>query len=55
MFKFNYSISLLMRRYTGQLDEENLSTKYDQQEEDARIFATDEYQGGKAGIEAKTG
>ena len=39
----------------GQLNEENLSTKYDQQKEDARIFAADEYQGGKIGIEAQKG
>jgi len=39
----------------GQFDEENLSTKYDQPKEDTWIFAADEHQGGKAGIEAQKG
>jgi hypothetical protein len=44
-----------MGRYTGQLNEENLSTKHYQQKEDARIFAADEHQGRKIGVEAQKG
>jgi hypothetical protein len=36
-------------------NEENLSTKYDQQKEDARIFAADEHQRGKVSFEAQKG
>jgi ribonuclease P protein component len=39
----------------GQLDEEDLSTKHNQQKEDTRFFAADEHKGWTPGIEASQG
>jgi len=39
----------------GRLNEEDVSTEYDQQKEDPWILAADEYQGGAEDIEAQKG
>ena len=44
-----------MKEGEEHLNEKDLSTQYDQQEEDPWIFAADEYQGGTEGIEAQKG